>query len=151
MAAAVSSGTTLAITAGTPATNDASGFAALTWTTIGEIVDGGEIGEDWDIATHTPLANGRVQKFKSTRNAGSETIQLALDTDDAGQVIAKAASLSTSQYCLRKTLPSGDIYYSRGLVQSFKVGVGAAGDVTPATLMFERNYAGTLPHIESLA
>jgi hypothetical protein len=151
MPAAVSNGTLLALSAGTPATFDAAGYAALTFTVLGEVTDPGEMGETWSVATHVPLANGRTQKFKSTRDAGQQTIQLALDTDDAGQILAKAASLSTSNYSFRMTMPNGDIYYSRGLVTSFTVSPGSAGDITPATLVVDRNYSGTLPHIEALS
>ena len=39
-----SAGTTIAISAVLPATDDAAGYAALTWAAIGEVTDLGEFG-----------------------------------------------------------------------------------------------------------
>lgn len=151
MTVRASVGTLLAISAGAPATNDAAGFAALSWTTIGEITNVGELAQQWGMAEHTPVDTGRVEKYKTTRNAGSQTFELGLDTDDAGQILAKAAMLATGNYSFRQTMPNGDIYYSRGLVTNFSSTPGDAGAITNASMTIERNFAGANAWVEALA
>ena len=151
MTVRASVGTLLAISAGAPATNDATGFAALTYTTIGEITNAGELAQQWGMAEHVPLSNGLTEKYKTTRNAGTQTFELGLDTDDAGQILAKAAMLSTANYSFKQTMPNGDVYYSRGLVTNFSSTPGDAGAIASASITIERNFAGTSAWVEVLA
>ena len=89
-----SAGTTIKISAAAPATFDGTGYAALTLTTIGEVTDLGEFGREFALITHNPIGSRGTVKLKGSFNEGSIQMQLGLDTDDAGQVLAKTASLS---------------------------------------------------------
>ena len=137
MAAYTSAGTTLRITASAPATFDSTGYNALVTTLVGEVTDLGEFGREYALVTHNPVGNRSTQKFKGSFNEGTMNITLALDTDDAGQVICKAASTSDSNYSILVTTQNGDKYYFQAKVMSWKVGVGSVDQITTATMTLE--------------
>lgn len=152
MAVRTSAGTTIKLSAGTPATFNAAGYAALIWTTIGEVTDLGEFGREFNLVTHNPLGSRGTVKKKGSFNEGSITLQLGLDTDDAGQILAKTAHLSDNDYSFEIATQNGDKYYFQAQVMSFKVGVGGVDQITAATIMLEitTNSAG-VGIVESLA
>jgi hypothetical protein len=118
----IAAGSTLKLSAGVPATFDASGYNALSFTSIGDVLDIGEFGAEWAIDNKNPLAIRGTIKKKTSRDPGGFSAALALDTDDAGQIIMKAARDSDSLYSVLITTPEGDKYYCQVLVTTFKVG-----------------------------
>lgn len=143
MAVRSSAGTTIKISATKPATFNSAGYAALTWSAIGEVTDLGEFGREYNLITHNPLGTRGTTKLKGSFNEGSITMQLGLDTDDAGQILCKAASLSDNDYSFEIQTQNGDKYYFQSQVMSFKVGVGSVDQVTAATIMLEITSGGT--------
>jgi hypothetical protein len=137
MTVATSAGTVLKISAGTPATFNVAGYEALTWTTVGEVTDLGEFGREYALVTHNPVGSRGTRKYKGSFNEGAMTLQLGLDTDDAGQILAKAASLSDADYSISVTTQNGDVYYMQAKVMSWKVGVGSVDSITTATCVLE--------------
>jgi hypothetical protein len=138
MTAITSAGSTLGISATLPGSFDATGFNAVTHTLIGEIVSiDGDIGRVYNGVTHNPLASRATVKKKGSYNSGSATIQLAIDNDDAGQVIAKAALNSDANYSFKLTLQNGDIIYFQGMVMSFPISVGGVDAITSGTITVE--------------
>ena len=137
MTVATSAGTVLKISAGTPGTFNVAGYEALTWTTVGEVTDLGEFGREYALVTHNPVGSRGTRKYKGSYNEGAMTLQLGLDTDDAGQILAKAASLSDSDYSVSVTTQNGDVYYMQAKVMSWKVGVGSVDSITTATCVLE--------------
>ena len=138
MTAMTSAGTTLAISAGAPATFNEAGFEALTFTEIGEITDiGGDIGRVYNLVTHTPLANRSTRKYKGSYNSGSATITLALDPDDAGQTLVEAALNSDNAYSFRLERQDGSTRYFRGMVMSFPEAYGGVDAITTRTVTVE--------------
>lgn len=137
MTVRTSAGTTLGITASTPGTFNVAGYDALSFTSIAEITDLGEFGREYNLVTHNPVGSRGTVKKKGSFNEGSMTMQLGLDTDDAGQILAKAASLSDNDYSFKVTTQNGDIYYFRAQVMSFKVGVGSVDSITTASITLE--------------
>jgi hypothetical protein len=65
-----SAGTTLNVVATAPATYDATGYAALTWTAgdVGEVVNMGEFGSQYSLITQELLNSRIVKKFKGNVN-----------------------------------------------------------------------------------
>lgn len=152
MTAVTSAGTTLHISAGVPSTFDDTGYAALTYTAVGEVTDLGEFGREYNLVTHNPVGNRGTVKLKGSFNEGSMQVQLALDTDDAGQILAKTASRSDSNYAFKVTTQNGDKYYFQAKVMSFKVGVGGVDTVTSATMTLEITTSSTgVGIVETLA
>lgn len=137
MTVATSAGTVLKISAGTPGTFNVAGYEALTWITVGEVTDLGEFGREYALVTHNPVGSRGTRKYKGSYNEGAMTLQLGLDTDDAGQILAKAASLSDSDYSVSVTTQNGDVYYMQAKVMSWKVGVGSVDSITTATCVLE--------------
>lgn len=137
MTVATSAGTVLKISAGTPGTFNVAGYEALTWTTVGEVTDLGEFGRAYALVTHNPVGSRGTRKYKGSFNEGAMTLQLGLDTDDAGQILAKAASLSDADYSISVTTQNGDVYYMQAKVMSWKVGVGSVDSITTATCVLE--------------
>jgi hypothetical protein len=157
MTVRTSAGTTLRISASAPATFDVSGYNTLftsspTPPLIGEITDLGEFGREYALVTHNPVGTRGTQKFKGSFNEGTMTMSLGLDTDDAGQILAKTASLSDDDYSFMVTTQNGDKYYFQAKVMTWKVGVGGVDQITTATVTLEltTNSAG-VGIIESLA
>lgn len=147
-----SAGTTIKLSASTPATFDTTGYAALTYTALGEVTDLGEFGREYALVTHNPVGSRGTVKKKGSFNEGTMTLQLGLDTDDAGQILAKSASLSDNDYSFVVETQNGDKYYFQAQVMSFKVGVGSVDSITSATISLEltTNSAG-VGVVESLA
>lgn len=157
MTVRTSAGTTLKVTSSAPATFDSSGYNALFTAspvpaTVGEITDLGEFGREFALVTHNPVGTRGTQKFKGSFNEGTISLSLGLDTDDAGQIIMKAASLSDNNFSFMVTTQSGDRYFFAAKVMSFKVGVGSVDSITTATSTLEltTNAAG-VGIVESMA
>lgn len=137
-----SAGSTIAITAAAPATFNAAGYTALTFTEIGEVTDLGEFGREYNLITHNPLKTRSTVKLKGSYNEGSITLGLALDTKDAGQVLAKAASQSDANYYFKLTTQNGDVYYFPAQVMSFKVNVSGVDAISSASITLEITSVG---------
>ena len=137
MTVKTSAGSTIAISAATPATFNAAGYGALSFTSIGEITDIGEFGRDYNLVTHNPLASRGTVKKKGSFNEGSMDLKMGLDTDDAGQILAKSASQSDNDYSFKVVTQIGDIYYYQAQVMSFKPNVGSVDNITQASMKLE--------------
>jgi hypothetical protein len=137
MTARTSAGSTIAICAAQPATYNSAGYGALSFTAIGEVTDLGEFGRDYALVTHNPLGSRGTVKKKGSFNEGSIDLKAALDTDDAGQIICKAAAQSDSDYSFKIVTQNGDIYYFQAQVMSFKTSVGSVDNVTQAAIKLE--------------
>lgn len=137
MSVRTSAGSAIYTSATLPSTYDSSGYAALTYTAVGEVTDLGEFGREYALVTHNPVGNRATQKFKGSFNEGTMTLSIGLDTDDAGQIIMKAASLSDNSYSFKVVTQNGDVYYFIGKVMSWKVGVGGVDQITTATASIE--------------
>lgn len=153
MAFTVGAGTTFAISAGVPATFNAAGYVALTFTTVGEITDLSGFGVTWSNTTGNQLALRGTQKKKTVRDPGNLELTLNLDTDDAGQILMKTARDSaTALYAARITMPGGDIYYCQVLVNTFMVGGNnQAGKQTATSSCAVSTSATDVDWVESLA
>lgn len=137
-----SAGTTLTISADAPATFDASGYQAVFTASpgpavVGEITDLGEFGREYALVTHMPVGSRGTQKFKGSFNAGTMSLTLGLDTDDAGQVLMKTAMLADDDYSFMVTTQNGDKYYFQAKVMSWRVSVSGVDSITTATANLE--------------
>lgn len=129
MAVNTALGTTVKISASVPATFDAAGYAALSYTKIGSVENVGAFGTTQEIVTFTDLETGILQKFKGTKDGGSPSITIAQDTDDAGQILLKTALASQNAYSTLVTMPNGDKFYFMSMITSMPVTPGGANDI----------------------
>lgn len=138
MSAKTSAGTVLGISAAAPVTFNEAGFEALVYTDIGEITDiGGDIGRVYNLVTQNPLATRATRKFKGSFNSGNAQLSLAIDRDDAGQILAKTALNSDNDYSFCLTLQDGEKLYFRGKVMSFPLNVSNVDSITTGTITIE--------------
>lgn len=132
MSVQTSAGSTLSIGAA-PATVDAAGFGAVSYTTVGEITNMGEIGTVYAEVKHNPVGSRNTQKFKGSYDNGTMNIQMGRDTTDAGQTAMIAALASDNSYSIKIVLQNGHIIYAKALVMSYKTSVGSVDQITGAT------------------
>jgi hypothetical protein len=139
MASLTAAGSALAISAGSPATNDAAGFAALTFTEIGGIDKIGTIGSTFAKVEFQPL-KGAKQKHKGSVDYGSLQPSLAIDDADAGQTLLRtAAAHQTALYAFMVTLPDGAKRYFQGKVFGFPETIDGADSIVMAAPTVEIN------------
>jgi hypothetical protein len=137
MTVMTSAGSTLGISTSLPATFDAAGYNALTYTAVGEITDLGEFGTEYNMVSFTALGNRRVRKFKGSYNNGALALQMGRDTSDAGQTALRNALASDNSYSFKVTLQNGLKLYFTGKVMSYKTNVGNVDQVTAAATSIE--------------
>lgn len=130
-------GTVLYASAATPTTEDAAGYAALSWVAVGEITEIPEYGPQSEVVTHTPLATGITAKYHGAINYGSLTIPLALARDDAGQTVLDTARRDRTRISFRIEYPkldpasvTGATEYTQGKVFSFTRGASSGAVVS---------------------
>lgn len=137
MSTRTTAGATLKVTASQPATYDATGYNALTPTLVGEVTNFGEFGRAYNLVTHNPVSSRGTVKKKGSFNEGSISLQLGLDTDDAGQILMKAAALSDADYTFLITTQNGDKYYFQAQVMGWKVNLGGVDQISAAAASLE--------------
>ena len=126
----------LSVSAATPATFDADGYVALSWTEVGGVSEIPEFGATYSAVTFTPLQTGIVDKFHGELNYGSITIPLAYDSADAGQIILLLSLASKNEISFRETRSDGTVRYIMGKVMSFLRGQ-SVGSVNMASCNIE--------------
>jgi hypothetical protein len=79
-------------------------YEAQSWTEIGEVEDIGEFGDQWNTTEFAALADGRVRRFKTTKDAGTLNLVVGFSSGNAGQAAVKAAFASKNNYTVKITL-----------------------------------------------
>lgn len=115
MTSQTAAGSTLAISVASPATKDAAGYAALTFTDIGQVEKIGAFGASFAKTEFQPL-KGAKQKYKGSKDNGAIQPSIALDSNDAGQAILQTSADDESQklYSFRVTYPDGAKRFFQG-------------------------------------
>ena len=122
-------------------TSAITALSALIYTSVGEIEDAGEIGDEAGTQTFTALGNRRVRKVKTTFDAGTQTLMLGLDRADAGQIAMKAALKSDENFAFKIEYPDGETDYYVGQVTSFRDQIGSAESIRKASTAVAINSA----------
>jgi hypothetical protein len=134
-------GTIVSVSTFAPTTYDAAGFAALTFSTCGELAELPSFGAEAALATHTPLATGVVAKRRGSLNYGSVALTMAVSEEDTGQAVLQEAAESgagaDALVSVKVVLVNGEIQYFTGQVMSYKVNVGNADAITMAEVTLE--------------
>lgn len=129
-------GTVISISSNIPTAFTQAGYenSNVIFTAIGEITDGGTHGRKYNEITHSPLASRGLQKFKGSFNEGTKTLQMGLDSDDAGQIILVQALNSDNNYSFKVAYPGGDIDYFQAKVMSYDKGTANADSIVTASV-----------------
>lgn len=133
MAFQTSAGLVVAISAGLPATNDAAGFAALTYSTVSGVSSVSAFGKTYNEVTFNPLNDRKTLKFKGSYDNGTISMEVAVDDADAGQVIVRSALDSDNNYSFKLTRQDGSVRYFFGRVMSFPENPGSVDSMYMAT------------------
>lgn len=123
-------GSKVYLSAGVPATIDATGFGALTYTEIKELTDIGMIGPESATIQHNPVAENVTYKLKGSRNNGALDLKGARAVTDPGQILLIAAEASTAAYAIKVELQNGTFLYAQVLVTSYKTSIGGQSQIT---------------------
>ena len=126
MAAAISYiGAVIAVSVATPATVDSTGFAALSYTTVGKIASFGSVGDSSaDIAIE--LLEGRTEHVNGVKDGGAIAFAVRYDTD-AGQTLLVNNSNNNTDLSFKITDPDGKIAYFYGRIANVKDNERAPG------------------------
>ena len=140
MGSTTAAGSTLAISAAAPATEDAAGYQALTFTEIGQIEKIGSLGATFNKVEFQPL-KGPKQKHKGSVDYGSLQPTLAHDDEDAGQTLLRTASddATSKLYAFEVTYPTGAKRYFQGRVFGYPETVDGADTILMVSPTVEIN------------
>jgi hypothetical protein len=133
-------GVQISISAGVPATYDQPGFAALTYSSIGELISFGDRGQTFEDVAYTTLGDRATKHLKGTTDQPETEVEMAVDRSDAGQILMKAAKNSDAEYAFKVAYSNGEIDYFQALVNSFVVVGGDANAIRTATSKIRVNY-----------
>jgi len=143
MALQSSVGITVGVSATLPTSHDddaSNGFPSLTFTACGKLNAAPPMTGTRDIASFDNLSTGEEEKVLDVLRAGGGELTFGFDEEDAGQqIIETAADADTdaaSTLAFEFTLPSGRIYYRRGIVTSYAP-TGSIGSVMTAAANVE--------------
>jgi hypothetical protein len=133
--AITSAGTTVFIGAA-PATYDAPGMAAVSFTQIAEVVSLGSFGKKYNVVKHLPIDSRQTIKRKGSFDSGSLAVKVA-HTSDSGQALLQAASNSDLTNAFKIVLPTGKIEYFTGVVTEYLLDVSSVDTILGASFIIE--------------
>ncbi len=132
-------GSTLAVSVAAPATYDAAGYGALTFTAVGEITDLGQgLGRAYNTVTHSPISSRQVIEKKASYKLGSIDYVMAWDQSDAGQDLCRTAADNDSILSIKITKQGGDIRYFTAQVAKFVENFGTVDNVVQGMMTLLR-------------
>jgi hypothetical protein len=134
MGSTTAAGSSLAISAGSPATQDATGYAALTFTEVAGIDKIGALGAQFAKVDFQPL-KGPKEKYKGSVDNGSLAPSMANNEDDAGQTLMRTAAADKTNkiFSFLVTYPTGAKRYFGGRVFGFPETTDGADSIQMAT------------------
>lgn len=130
-----SAGTKFYASAALPATYDKAGFAALTFTEVGEISDLGSFGKKYNLVSFSPLGARGTIKRRGSYNNGSLQLKMGSVPTDEGQTILQAAG--DESLAFKVVTQSGSTYYFTGQVMGMTLEVGSVDQIMGATCDIE--------------
>ncbi|TCP64142.1 hypothetical protein [Sphingomonas sp. PP-CE-1G-424] len=115
MGSQTAAGSSLGISAAAPATQDSTGYKALTFVDIGQVEKLGSFGASFAKVEFQPL-KGAKQKYKGSADYGALQPSIAIDALDAGQTLLQTASDDETQklYSFCVTYQDGAKRYFQG-------------------------------------
>lgn len=128
-------GTKIALTASLPATEDAAGYAALTFTVIGNVESLPAFGPTTAPIEFQPL-DGPKQTHKGPTDYGTIQVPMAFDEDDAGQILLRTAAApgNNALYSYLVTYPTGAKRYFQARAMGYPEEPGSATTVIKSTV-----------------
>lgn len=125
-----------------PATYDAAGYAALTYSQICPLQSIGAFGTTFESVTFDDICTGLRTKIKGINDNGEMEVVAGFDDTNAGQgyAVTAAKDTSTANYHFKITMPNkqnatgtDSVFYFSGKVMSATTTPGAASDIVTRT------------------
>jgi len=141
--ATASIGTTIKVSVAAPATRDAVGYAALTYTQVGATLTIPQFGGSTSPTSNVPLDTGEECKTPGPINWNQLALTALYVDDDAGHAILLDGFSGANKgvnYSFEITYPNGAIRYTGGYVGSYQETPGSAGDNIMMDATIELNY-----------
>ena len=143
--AQTAAGSKVFVASGTPATYDAAGFDALTWTEVGEITAIPEFGKTFNLVTHNPIGDRKTVKRRGSYNEGSIALDMARVPTDAGQDKLLDALATDTSYNYKITLndqitpTTGNptTFYFTAQCMSYTTNIGSVDSIVAARVTLE--------------
>lgn len=131
-------GTLMGTSASLPSTYDSNvttGYASLTFTDLGEIIDIGELAKTFAVIAHQTVGRSYPEKIKDTYDIANISLTLGRASSDAGQVLMQTALSASASYAFEITLPSTDTFAFTAKV--IKAGLGSLSSGAVESTMIE--------------
>ena len=134
-------GTVISVSAGVPATKDATGYAALTYTEVGELTSFGDISDSFSVQTAMLLKDGFEKKAKGGRSIGEIAMEAlgGVTADDGYAILKTNFDAPRDQVTLKIVDGGGDVAYLHGFVSGVTIGGGDANAIKNVSLTFQPN------------
>lgn len=110
------------VSAAEPASQDDTGYSALSFTEVGELTNIPAFGSTTAVIESNPLKTGVTEKFKGFKNYGSLALDFDLDAKDDGQVLLVSGAEGANdavRYSHKLVYPNGEVRYFQGQIFSF--------------------------------
>lgn len=115
------------------------------WVEVGEIVDFGEFGKQYNLVTHNPIGDRKTYKFKGSYNEGNLAMQLGQDPTDAGQEDLLDALATDFEYNFKVELndapdvsgATNTIKTFKGKVMSYTTAIGSVDSIVGSACTIE--------------
>lgn len=112
-------GSLVYVSAATPASFDGTGFNALTWTAVPDMINWPETGDDHATQSYQSLKDGTLY-VQGARDGGNRPFSMRYEKTDAGQIIIRAANGANTPISVKLVDQDGEITYQWGIVNSLK-------------------------------
>lgn len=132
-------GTELKVSAAKPATEDQTGYDALTWTEIGGVISIPERGDAVEDVSEPTLKDGRVEHFNGAKDGGVLEIPIKHIEGDAGQAILIAGAGSNTVHSIQEIDIDGTATFYHGRIQSLRRREGTPNTYKGYILQFAVN------------
>ncbi len=120
MSQATLDGTTLAVSAGIPATYVQADYAGLTWTDDScSLTEVPALSRTWTAVTNNRICKTEQEDKKGSAKYDNVTFTLVKDDANPAQVILVAGEADKNVYAFKLTFPEGEIAYFSGQVGKF--------------------------------
>jgi hypothetical protein len=103
------------------------------------IVDGGAIGGNIEVANAATLRDGKMQKWLGPEDPGSMAITLGYAAADPGQKLVKATKRKRAMAAFKVETPDGETFYFGGYVTGVPKNVGSSSDYLSSSFNIEVN------------
>lgn len=123
-------GSKLYVSTAAPATDNAAGFAALTWVEVGSVTNVGSVkGREYSMSTLSTVGDAQDREKKGSFKLPNAEFECAWIEDDAGQIIIEAASKNYSAPSFKLTKQDATkIRYFTAQVAKFVENNGTSND-----------------------